>query len=95
MCCEQLFCSLVHAKQETAFSCHATNLSTFSYKNASIFLQHIFNDLSGSVSLAWVGDGTGVSGFSMHLPCRAVKDVNSLAYIFLKCFLQTDPSFLW
>lgn len=25
------------------------------------FLQFMFNDLSGSVSLAWVGDGTGVS----------------------------------
>ena len=27
----------------------------------SHFSQYTFNDLSGSVSLAWVGDGTGVS----------------------------------
>lgn len=28
-----------------------------------LFSQYTFNDLSGSVSLAWVGDGTGVSVF--------------------------------
>lgn len=61
---------------------------TFSYKNAFIFLQRVFNGLSGSVSLAWVGDGTGVSDLSMHLPCRAFQDVNSLAYIFLNVFCK-------
>lgn len=30
--------------------------------------QYTFNDLSGSVSLAWVGDGTGVSVFHSWLP---------------------------
>lgn len=49
--------------------CYSHSLTTavqFSYlafylNMCLFFSQYTFNDLSGSVSLAWVGDGTGVS----------------------------------
>lgn len=37
-----------------------SHLYAHKYKNVSLF-QYTLKDLSGSVSLAWVGDGTGVS----------------------------------
>lgn len=53
--------------------------------------QHIFNDLSGSVSLAWVGVGTGVSVF--HTPLmHSLLECDSPDIHIHKSFLM--PSFL-
>uniref|UniRef100_A0A8C5FGT5 Sortilin 1b n=1 Tax=Gadus morhua TaxID=8049 RepID=A0A8C5FGT5_GADMO len=48
----------------------------------SFLNQHIFNDLSGSVSLAWVGDGTGVilALTTFQLPFLMIKFGQSKLY---------------
>lgn len=39
-------------------------------------LQHVFDDLSGTVSLSWVGDSTGVSNILRLNSAQQEEDVD-------------------